>query len=146
MLALLNRANEYGRTSNLKPAIDDYTAVLALPKITDNDKATALLSRGWFAYENGDIVALIRDSEAALDVDPMQENALFNLGLGYLLSGDGAKAKAQYERACRDAKSTEVIAASLKDLEDAIDKRGPVAGSDEILAMIRNRMANAQSG
>jgi Flp pilus assembly protein TadD len=89
---------------------------------------------------------LIKDSEAALAVDPAQENALFNLALGYLLSGDEAKAKAQYERACRDAKSAEVIAASLKDVEDAIAKRGTIAGSDEILNMFRKRMANANAG
>jgi DNA-binding SARP family transcriptional activator len=88
---------------------------------------------------------LIQDSEAALAVDPAQENALFNLALGYLLSGDEAKAKAQYERVCRDAKSAE-IAASLKDVEDAIAKRGPIAGSDEILDMFRKRMANANAG
>lgn len=137
--ALRNRIDVHAQRKDWRAAIEDCTAILAL---TDDEAARveATVGRAWYAYENGDLAGLIEDSRAALALDPAQENALFNLALGLALSGDAA-ALAEYERACNTAPSREVIEASLRDLESALAKRGPVARSDEMLALFRARLA-----
>ncbi len=100
-------------------------------------------SLGWFQYEVGQIPAAIATDRRAQSLDPNQAWINYNLALCYAVSGDGARATAEYAFALSRG-AQESRSGALSDLKAALAhqpgsatlrralaqvERGPVAGA-----------------
>lgn len=140
-IVLLNRGHARYKTKDITGALADCEAAIALPDAPPKCKAHAMSNRGFFRYELGDVQAMMNDSRAALELDPTCGAAHGNLGLGSLLNGQEDAARSEYEQAAAACKRAESLACVIEELEKALQVRGPVAGSEPILAVLRARHA-----
>jgi tetratricopeptide (TPR) repeat protein len=103
-------------------------------------------ARAYLHSLRGDVQAMMSDSRAALGLDPACWNARANLGLALLLNGQGDVARNEYEQAAAACKKAESLADVIEELQKALQARGPLAGSEAILAMLRARHAELARG
>lgn len=138
---LINRGHARYNMKDIAGALADCEEAIALPDAPPKCKAHAMAVRGSLRYEQGDMQAMMDDSRAALELDPACWAAHGNLGLGLLLSGQADAARSEYEQAAAACKKAESLAYVIEELEKALQLRGPLAGSEPILAMLRARQA-----
>ena len=138
-MAFNNLGTLLAQSGETAMAVDDFAAVLGMPEAPTDQKARALVSRGWTLFTNrGDVHSLVDDSRKALELEEGNVYARMNLGLGILLTGDIAAARAEYETLWSRTSSAAVIQAAIDDLEAALSKRVEIPGAAEILDGLRN--------
>src|SRR5208337_2698012 len=130
--ALVYRGVTYGQQGESEKAIADYTAVVQMPDAPAELKAKALVSRGWMHFVAGHLSEAIQDNRQATTLVPDECLAHGNLAIALLVSGQTDQALASYGRALILA-TKEELDAIWKDLHEAIEKRGPLPGAEEVM-------------
>jgi tetratricopeptide (TPR) repeat protein len=107
--------------------------------------AGALVNKGWVYYTNKQWSLAIDCFERAIVARPADVNSIGNLAVTLLVSGRTVEAMPHYDRAIElaDAKQLEALE---KDLRDALQQNGEIAGSATILAKIEQRQRELSSG
>ncbi len=129
--ALVNRGIIYGRQGESEKAIADCTAVVEMPDASAEQKTKALVSRGWMHFIAGHHSEAIQDNRQAITLVPDKCLAHGNLAIALLVSGQTDQALASYDRALTLA-TKEELDEIRKDLHEAIEKRGPLPGAEEV--------------
>jgi len=142
--ALFSRAVAHGRFGDPERAIADYTAVLELPDAPAGQKAQALGNRGWEHFVAGRYADAIADHREAISFDQELCTDRSNLAIALLVDGQTEEAVVTYDTALVMA-NLEDLADMANDLNEAVQKRGPIAGADDILARIESRRAELES-
>ena len=130
--ALVNRGINYGRQGESEKEIADYTAVVEMPDAPAEHKAKALVSRGWMHFVAGHLSEAIQDNRQAITLVPDKCLAHGNLAIALLVSGHTDQALVSYDRALALA-TKEELDEIRKDLHEAIEKRGPLPGAEEVM-------------
>jgi tetratricopeptide (TPR) repeat protein len=136
--ALFNRGITFGRLGSSDREIEDYTAVIEMPDAPIAWKAKALSKRSWKELMAGRIKEAISDSREAKRLNREDAYASGKLAVALLVDHQLNDAVAAYEMAIMLA-DVDALAELEKDLKDAIDKHGAIAGADEILQRIGDR-------
>ena len=108
------------------------------PTLPAEQKAQALVNRGWQYFVEGRIREAIEDEQHAVSLDPKDWTAHANLAVALLADGQTNAALAAYDAALALA-NAENLAEMTSDLEMATQKYGPLAGADEVLVRIKAR-------
>ena len=137
-MALFNRGVIYGKHGEQEKAIADYTAVVQMPDAPAEQKAQALVSRGWMHFVAGHYSEAIQDNRQAITLVPDECLAHGNLSIALLVSGHTDQALASYDRALTLATKKE-LDEIRKDLHEAIEKRGPLPGAEEVMRRLESR-------
>ncbi len=130
--ALVNRGVAYGRQGESEKAIADHTAVVEMPDAPAEQKAQALSNRGWMHFVAGHHSEAIQDNRQATTLVPDECHAHGNLAIALLVSGQTDQALVSYDRALTLA-TKEELDEIRKDLHEAIEKRGPLPGAEEVM-------------
>ncbi|MGO8903941.1 MAG: KGGVGR-motif variant AAA ATPase [Isosphaeraceae bacterium] len=130
--ALVNRGLIYGQQGESEKQIADYTAVVQMPNAPAEQKAKALVSRGWMHFVAGHHSEAIQDNRQATTLVPDKCLAHGNLAIALLVSGQADQALVSYDRALTLA-TKEELDEIRKDLHEAIEKRGPLPGAEEVM-------------
>jgi len=136
--ALVNRGIIYGRQSESEKAITDYTAVVQMPDAPAEQKAQALSNRGWMHFVAGHHSEAIQDYRQVTTLVPDDCSVHGNLAIALLVSGQTAQAWESYDRALTLA-TKEELDEIRKDLHEAIEKRGPLPGAEEVMKRLEAR-------
>jgi tetratricopeptide (TPR) repeat protein len=135
-MALYNRGASWDDdTSN---AITDYSAVIDMLDAPTEQKAAAFLNRGWKRFAGlDDAASMVDDSRRALELDDKLHAARANLGLGLLLTGEGAAGRAEYETLLSQTTDEKAIRPAIDDLEEALRERPDLPAAAGILDLLR---------
>ena len=131
-MALFNRGVTYGKHGEQEKEIADYTAVVQMPDAPAEQKAEALVNRGWMQFVAGHHSEAIENNRQAITLVPDRCLAHGNLAIALLVSGQTDQALVSYDRALTLATKKE-LDAIRKDLHEAIEKRGPLPGAEEVM-------------
>ena len=134
--ALLSRGVAYGQQGESEKEIADYTAVDQIPDAPAELRAKALYSRGWMHFVAGHLSAAIQDNRQATTLVPDECHAHGNLAIALLVSGQTDQALVSYDRALTLA-TKEELDEIRKDLHEAIEKRGPLPGAEEVMKRLK---------
>ena len=139
---LHNRGLCHDFLADFERALSDYGAVIDMPGVPPETRASALAARGWalFRQDRKKAAELLRDTTAALEIDPSLASARLRRGLALLAGGGAAAALAQYEDAV-DATPRlldSAVAAILELVEEGTVERSPWV--DAILRLLRSRL------
>ena len=130
--ALVNRGITYGQQYVSEKEIADYTAVVEMPDAPAEQKAEALVSRGWMHFVAGHHSEAIQDNRQATTLVPDKCLAHGSLAIALLVSGQTDQALVSYDRALTLA-TKEELDEIRKDLHEAVEKRGPLPGAEEVM-------------
>lgn len=100
-------------------------------------------SLGWYAYERGDLNTCIEQSKKSISIYPFFF-AEANLALCYLIQGNDTLAMEQYIEALnvlsKETNQKENLKGSIKDIEEAKNKRKLNAIADDILKLLQSKL------
>ena len=128
----------YGQAGDSEKAIADYTAVLQMPDAPAEQKAQALVDRGWMHFVAGRNREAIEDERQAVSLDPKNCTARGKLAIALLVDGQTGEAMAACDEALAIA-NAENLADMASDIQKAVEKHGPLDGADEALRRIEAR-------
>ena len=103
-----------------------------MPDAPAEQKAKALVNRGWMHFVAGHHSEAIQDNRQAITLVPDKCLAHGNLAIALLVSGQTDQALVSYDRALTLA-TKEELDEIRKDLHEAIEKRGPLPGAEEVM-------------
>lgn len=139
--ALNIRASILAKLNRHEEAASDMGFILSMKGLADHWRVTAHSGKAWYLYKTGDLEGLVSESGAALALDPTNEIAGYNHGLGLLLLGRLNEAVDVYNRFASTASDKEVIPLAIEDIEEAIKNRGDITGSNQVLSLLRTSVA-----
>ena len=143
-LALVNRAVMYGEQGDSERTIADYTAVVDMPDAPTQQKADAHSGRGWEYFVAGRSTDAIADHRQAISFDQELCTDRSSLAIALLVDGQTEEALVTYDTVLAMA-NLEDLADMANDLNEAVQKHGPITGADDILARIESRRAELES-
>lgn len=143
-MALNHRGVCLAASDQTDAALADHEAVLAMDNPPTSELANALAARGWWAYQRGDQVAFLRDTELAMKEEPESPWIRFNLALASLLSGAAERARSLYTTGLESTDAA-VLAEAIGDLEDARPQLGDEAVIEAILEQLGARLAELKA-
>jgi tetratricopeptide (TPR) repeat protein len=137
--ALVERGITYGRQGESEKAIVDFTAVVQMPNAPSDQKAQSLVNRGWVHFVAGRYGEAIQDCQQATSLVPDECHAHGNLAIALLVSGRTEQALVSYDGALTLATKEETDE-FRKDLQEAIEKRGPLPGAEEVMRRLEAKL------
>jgi tetratricopeptide (TPR) repeat protein len=109
-------------------------------------QAITLGNLGWKAFERGDYNKCIECSKKALELDSSLGFVYFNIGLTYLMMGEGVEATTAYTKAISVTKKSSVPKETFKgaigDLKTYMDKFPAKEDAQDILSLLKEEIKN----